>query len=502
VPDTPERPADSFAGRLPVTRRRFLGAAAGVAAGVALEACQPAVPLRPAGPSATSSAPVAAASEAASGSPAGAPSSVPTRELVLHNARVITIDSSQPEATAVRIVGDTIAAVGDDDAVRGGAGSDALHVDVGGLVVLPGFNDAHCHRIGDREIAGHATPEEAIENALAGGWTSISEMFVNQERLDELQALDAAGKLRVRVNAYLPANYLDDKFGIWFGAYRPHQTFSPNLRIGGVKLFADSALTNEMYLTEPHTDRPGDRGVVYWTPAELTDLVKTLHDDGWQVATHTCGDAAHDLVLDAYEAALTGTNALEHRHRIEHAMVLRDDQVKRLRDLRVLASFQLTWFTPDTTPDVRKTVGPDRLAWVGRWKDLLAGDVLSVASTDHPWDDLTDGHAIGGRAMAALAVAATRVPAPGIEPEAWQAAQRLSVDDGLGLLTAIGAFATFEEDRKGTITAGKLADLVVLSDDPRAVPVDRLADVSVAMTMVGGRVEFCAGGALCAALGS
>ena len=88
-------------------------------------------------------------------------------------------------------------------------------------------------------------------------------------------------------------NYLDDKFGVWFGDYEPHQTFSPHLRIGGVKIFADSAWTNEMYMTEPHAD-PGTRGDVYWTPDELTDLVRSLHDDGWQMATHTCGDAAHD----------------------------------------------------------------------------------------------------------------------------------------------------------------------------------------------------------------
>ncbi len=106
-------------------------------------------------------------------------------------------------------------------------------------------------------MSGYESADAAIDDALAGGWTSISELFVNQERLDELRALDEAGQLRLRVNAYLPVNYLDDKFGIWFGDYKPRQVFSPRVRIGGVKIFADSAWTNEMYMTEPHTDGTG-----------------------------------------------------------------------------------------------------------------------------------------------------------------------------------------------------------------------------------------------------
>src|SRR5918993_228285 len=112
----------------------------------------------------------------------------------------------------------------------------AALIDVGGRVLMPGFNDAHCHRIGDREQAGYESAETAIEAALAGGWTSITELFVNEERLDELRALDDAGRLRLRVNAYLPVNYLDDKFGVWFTDYQPGQVFSPLLRIGGGKI--------------------------------------------------------------------------------------------------------------------------------------------------------------------------------------------------------------------------------------------------------------------------
>ena len=201
--------------------------------------------------------------------------------MVFRNATVLTMDPASPAADAVAIVGDTITAVGADAEVLAAAAPNATIVDLDRRVLLPGFNDAHCHRIGDREISGYESAEAAIEDALAGGWTSISELFVNQERLDELRALDDANRLRLRVNCYLPVNYLDDKFGVWFGDYRPRQEFSPHLRIGGVKIFADSAWANEMFMTEPHTDRPDYRGDVYWTPEEFTGLVRSLHDDGW-----------------------------------------------------------------------------------------------------------------------------------------------------------------------------------------------------------------------------
>lgn len=420
--------------------------------------------------------------------------------MVLRNATVLTMDPAHPAADAVAIVGDTITAVGSEAEVLAAAPPNATIVDVGGRVLLPGFNDAHCHRVGDRDISGYESAEAAIEDALAGGWTSISELFVNQERLDELRALDDANRLRLRVNCYLPVNYLDDKFGVWFGDYRPHQVFSPHLRIGGVKIFADSAWTNEMFMTKPHTDRPDYRGDVYWTPEELNDLVRSLHEDGWQLATHTCGDAAHDMVMDAYEAALAGANNADHRHRIDHVMAVRDDQVQRMRALAIIASFQLTWFTPDTTPDVEATVGRERLAWVGRWRDLLDAGVPAVASTDYPFDDLLETDRPTGHAMTALSIAVTRQGVAGALPQPWQAAQVITVEQGLALITRGGAYASFEDDRKGTINVGKLADLVVLSDDPRTVATNDLAGVRVLMTMVGGRVEYCASdaGTLCA----
>ena len=461
-----------------ISRRRFLRDLSVVTAGAVLSACAPSV-----------ASPSPRASLLRSG-------------LVLRNARVLTMDPALPEAEAVAIDGDVIAAVGSDADIMALAPNSTV-VDIGGRVLLPGFNDAHCHRIGDRREAGYDSAEAAIQHALASGWTSISELFVDQDRVDELTGLDEAGKLPLRVNAYLPVNYLGQKFGFWFNHYRPHQMVSPRVRIGGAKAFADQAWTHQMYMTEPHLEKPGYYGDIFWTPEELAEQVRFLHDDGWQVAIHTAGDAAHDMVLNAYETALAGADNADHRHRIEHCMAVRDDQIERMHDLAILASFQLTWFSTDANMSVETTLDSERLRWLGRWRDLLEAGVPAVASTDHPWDDLDSVDKPRSGAMHAMGVAVTRVLDPSVAPNDWQAAQRLTVDQVLPLMTSAGAYATFEEDQKGTVTAGKLADLVILDDDPRTVAPTDLERVKVLITMIGGRVEYCAPGAeaLCPAAG-
>lgn len=457
-----------------ISRRQFLGGAAALAAGAVFDSCAP-----------TTNAPTG------STTPRAEPTPTDALDIVFRGGTILTMDPEQPNAAAVAVQGDSIVAVGSEAEVMAAASPGATVVDLGGRVLLPGFNDAHCHRMGDPEPVAEA----AIRDALAGGWTSITEMLVIAENLDELRSLADEGQLRLRVNAYLapyppadPDEFDKERFGFWFGEYEPRQTLGPCLRIGGVKLFADPYDPNEMLLTEAHADRPGYLGHSFWEPDEFSDLVRTLHDDGWQVATHTCGDAAHDFVMDAYEAALAGADNDLHRHRIEHAIVIRDDQVARMRDLVVIASVQPALMSSDWAADWETALGPERLGWAGRWRDLLEAGVPMVGGTDYP---AVMGRDTPGRssAMRALWDGATRNGVEAGPAPDWMADQALTVEQGLDLLTRAGAYATFEEDRKGTITVGKLADLVLLSDDPRAVPIADLPAVEVVMTMIDGRVE-------------
>ena len=461
---------------MPLTRRDLLGyALPGLAALVA--ACS-----RPVGTLATSTT-----------LPSTTLAQTETAEVVYRGGVLLTMNPNLPRADALAIRSDRIVAIGDETSVMAHAGADTTVVDLEGRAILPGFNDAHCHRLGDREMWGFSSAEEAIAETLANGFTSISELFVNEERLEELTVLDEAGKLRLRVNAYLPVNFHEDKFGIWFEHLRPHQQMSPRVRIGGVKAFADRIDPRHTLLSEDHPDQPGYRGLDYWAPGEIADLVGRLHRDGWQVAIHTGGDAAHDMVLAAFEQALEG-GPNQARHRIEHLAILRDDQIERMAKLGIVASFQLGWF--DTGWDDwgweeswEDALG-DLIHGVGRWRDLLDAGVPAVGSTDCPWSDPPVGPA-----MAAVADAVTRRGPQSGEPAPWQESQRIMVEEALYLLTARGAWATFEEEDKGSLEVGKLADLVILSEDPTAVPSKSLADVDVLATIIGGQPQYCAQGA-------
>jgi predicted amidohydrolase YtcJ len=432
------------------------------------------------------------------------PEPADTADLIFYNAAVLTMDPALPRAQAVGIVGDRIVAVGSDSDALRLRGSRTRVVDLGGRTVLPGFNETHGHWIGDRDqpwgAPGPLHPAQpdapaAIQQALAVGWTSLSEMFVSQQRLDELRAVDSGTGLRIRVNAYLPVNYLSDHFGFWFGDYVPGHEYSPYLRLAGAKLFVDRAAPSSMYLSAPHNDT-GRYGEVYWKQAQLTDMVTLLFRRGWQVAAHSAGDGAHDLLLNAIEDGRRAVPIAPGRPRIEHAVVLRTDQIERFAALGVLASIQFTWLTSDwlvldELRTIEATLGPERIGWAGRWRDLLDAGVRVAGGTDTPWT--------GATPLQAIYEAVTRVGFSGRPATAWMAPQRITVAEALRLLTIDAAYATFQEQVKGSIERGKFADLVVLSANPLEVPVTALPSLEVVMTIVGGRVEFCAptAGSLC-----
>ena len=403
-------------------------------------------------------------------------------EVIYHNGVVLTMEDGLPRAEAVAVRDGRILAVGDDEDVLVLRKRPTRVVDLGGRTVLPGFIDSHAHWIGDGSMVGY-NADLAIDAALRRGWTSINEQFVNLERLEELRALDAAGRLRLRVNAYLPVNFQDDKFGHWFLGFEPRHAYSPHLRLGGIKLFLDH-----------------DWGTrFHWDQVELDEYVLSAHRLGWQVSAHTVSAEAHDQYLTAVARAQAAHPTPDARHRVEHVIQLRDDQLTRMGELRMIASIQ-----PGMPGDLAAEAGfPELVArgqtrWIARWRDLVESGVRTIGSTDMPWLVLAVGNQLPhGSPLEAIHQAVTRQSYLGRPPEDWQLAQRLTVDQALRLFTVNAAYGTFEEDVKGSLARGKYADVVILSDDPTTVAVDSLLDIQVLATVVGGRVEHCADTALC-----
>ncbi len=226
--------------------------------------------------------------------------------------RIVTM-AEPPIAEALLIEDGIVAAVGTRDDVLAVAGDRVPVVELGSNVAYPGFIDAHAHWIGDRGYYGLDTPAAAIDAAMTRGWTSISEQWVNQERIDELEALAADDALPLRVDAYLALNFDKDFYGDWYASREPGPV-DDHLRVQGLKIHLDDGYGN----------------TINWEPAELTETIARANEAGWQVSVHAMSSAALELLLDAYEEVLgpNGPNPLHHR--VEHALRVTDEQLARL----------------------------------------------------------------------------------------------------------------------------------------------------------------------------
>jgi predicted amidohydrolase YtcJ len=395
-------------------------------------------------------------------------------DFIFYNGSFLTMESDLFEVEAVAVQGETISAVGRESQILPSADANTIYIDLDGKTLMPGFIDSHSHWFGDRSLINVSDPNEILDILVQNGWTSISELFVDggwhQGRLDELRLLDQQGNLTVRVNAYLPLSWQFERFGDWYQEFLPGYEFSSKLRIGGVKIFMD-----QWYSTWTH----------YFNQSELNNLVQEPHDLGYQVAIHSVVDNATDIVLNALSTVLGGRSNEDYRHRIEHLILLRDDQIQRMKDLGIIASFQLSWINSDWMTSQNFPILEEHSHLAGRWRDIVEAGVPAIGSTDFPYN-----YGEMKSPMQYIARVVTRFGEQGLQPTSWMLDQTLSVNQALRLLTIDAAYGTFQEDVKGSIKEGKLADLVVLSANPLTESKDKLEEIEVLMTMIGGDIEY------------
>jgi predicted amidohydrolase YtcJ len=400
-------------------------------------------------------------------------------DAIFYNGIILAMDDNQPQAQAIAIEGERILAVGTNDEILALKDSSTQVFDLQGKTVMPGFIDSHSHRLTQRYKWGFSTLQEAVTEALSQGWTGVDELAIDQSQLQELIALDAQGGLRSRVNVYLMVNTFEgNSLGDWFRAYQPGQQISPFLRIAGLKIFIDYDSGRKLLFQQ----------------TELNELVRQLQTEGWTISVKAISIQSHELALNAFEYTLNGESNDLHRHRIEHSIAASDEQVDRMARLGIIVCIQpslpgVTSFDPDTY----KMRDENGAANVWRWSDYLNGGVFMIASPLNPYPDveehLSPTHI---SPMGLLYRSVTKIGVGGQQPPEWMLEKSLTVEQILPLLTINGAYATFDEDVKGSLTPGKYADLVILSDNPLDTSVDGLLGIQTMMTMVGGRVEYCA----------
>jgi predicted amidohydrolase YtcJ len=330
--------------------------------------------------------------------------------------------------------------------------------------------------------------------ALADGLTSVTEPGIagqltgnSSTDLAAFQAARDRGHLGFRVTVLpelgalheLAVTHPDDAggtFGLDLGLRSG--LGDDHLRVGGVKVFTDGALTaRTAALREPYLDQPENRGLLLDDAEVLHEQIVAAHRAGWQVASHAIGDAAVDVALDAYEAAQRDWPRPDARHRIEHAGVVHDDQLARIARLGVVPVPQGRFLT-ELGNAYLTVLGTERSQLLYRQRSFLDAGVVVPGSSDCP---VVDGAPLAG----IEALVTRRLPDGSVlTPE-----ERLTPLEAIRAFTTGSAYADRQEHRKGTLARGKLADLTVLADDPRTVEPTCIGAIEIVATVVGGEVR-------------
>ena len=329
------------------------------------------------------------------------------------------------------------------------------------------------------EIA--AAIRAAMRYAAENGVTSVQDMSASPDILRAYQRLLRGGELTVRISGHQPLaqwkGLSDVGLLAGFGG--------PLLHIGGLKGFADGSLGSTTALFfDPYTDAPATSGLANQEMIPESKMLQHIADAdraGLQIAVHAIGDKANHIILNMFEEVEKRNGARDRRFRIEHAQHLRAEDIPRFARLRVIASMQ-PYHAIDDGRWAEKRIGPERAKTTYAFRSLLdSGAVLAFGSD---WDVAPMEPLMG------IYGAATRRTLDGKHPDGWVPEQKITVAEAIRAYTWGSAYASFEEQLKGTIEPGKLADMAVLSSDILTIDPAAIENARVVLTVFDGRIVY------------
>lgn len=325
-----------------------------------------------------------------------------------------------------------------------------------------------------------AAVERAVQECLRFGLTSVHDMGVDLEGIGIYRKLIAQGRFPFRVYAAI------DGTGETWDQYRRSgpDPGDGRLAVRALKLYADGALGSRgAALIEPYADDPANRGLTLLSEEKTLSVVTEALRLGFQVCTHAIGDRANHVILNVYEKALKSFSGKGQaaRLRVEHAQVLDGDDIPRFQALGVIPVMQATHCTSDMTW-AEARLGPSRLAGAYAWRSLIDAGSVIPGGSDFPVESPSP--------LLGFYAAITRQDAAGNPEGGWRPEQRMTREEALRSYTLWAAYAAFEEQSRGSIEPGKLADLVVLTDDIMRIPPEEILRTGVSMTIVGGEIVF------------
>jgi predicted amidohydrolase YtcJ len=339
-------------------------------------------------------------------------------------------------------------------------------------------------RVGKRE---EFTPEEQRRRAQAGmkymselltatGLTTVHDAGTDATKVRAYQDCYHAGELKHR--AYMMIRGPFQQFrdaGMYTGFGNEW------VRVGSVKFVADgSASERTMRMSTPFVGKPDDYGILTMTQQEIHDAVEDAHRHNWQVSIHANGDVTIDMVLNAYERVLKNWPHPDRRHRIEHCSLVNPSLIKRIKDSGSIPT--PFWTYIHYHGEKWKEYGDEKMQWMFCHRSFLDAGIRVPGASDYtpgPFEPLM-----------AIQSMVTRKDYSG---HVWGPNQRITLDQALTVATINGAYASYEENVKGSITSGKYADFVMLEKDPHDVDPDQIKNIRVMRTVVGGKTVYSKG---------
>jgi predicted amidohydrolase YtcJ len=322
-----------------------------------------------------------------------------------------------------------------------------------------------------------AALDAALGEAARHGVTSVDDITL-WNHWELYKRYRDAGKLTVRIYSRTPMSSWQRQRDIVERA-GPGDEW---LRLGGLKAFMDGSLgSTTAYFFQPYNDAPTTSGLLAsddQPQGKMKDRILAADAAGLQCSVHAIGDHANNLLLDYFEEAERVNGPRDRRFRIEHAQHLQASDIPRFAGLDVIASMQ-PYHAIDDGRWAEKRIGSERIKTTYAFRSLLDAGAKLVFGSDWPVAPLDP--------VRGIYAAVTRRTLDGKHPEGWVPAQKIRVEEAVRAYTSAAAYAEFVERDKGTLEPGKLADIVVLSDDIFRIPSEKIWDVKVVLTIAGGR---------------
>ncbi len=322
---------------------------------------------------------------------------------------------------------------------------------------------------------------KAMKQCVEKGLTMVHEAGANLEEIQLYKNLYEEKKLLLRIYVMIS----DDKRTLDYYLKRKQESTLDDyyLIVRGVKLFADGAMGSRgAAFFEPYNDDPNNSGLMLISEERLTEIGKKALKNGWQIAVHAIGDKANNLVLKAYSEILPKNN--QARFRIEHAQVVREEDIRLFSDYNIIASMQPIHATSDMYW-AEDRIGPKRIRNAYAWRNFLNKGVIIAGGSDAPVEEINP--------FLGIYAAVSRKDLKGFPERGWYPEQSLNIWEALRIFTINPAYAAFMEDIKGRIKAGYLADLTVIDKDITDVAAEEIPKIKVLMTIVNGKIVWAYG---------